>query len=81
MHIIGGMILSISNKTYDFLKWIALIVLPALAIFWVAIASTWGLPYIQEIQTTIIAIDTFLGAILGISSNRYNKEGEADENK
>ena len=65
-----------SNKVYDLLKFIAQIVLPALATFYVTIASLWGLPYPDEISGTVMAIDTFLGALLMISSNKYysNKE-------
>ena len=65
-----------SNKVYDILKFIAQIVLPALATFYVTIASLWGLPYPDEISGTVMAIDTFLGAILMISSNQYHKNGE-----
>ncbi len=65
-----------SNKVYDVLKFIAQIVLPALATFYVTIASLWGLPYPDEISGTVMAIDTFLGAILMISSNQYHKKGE-----
>lgn len=65
-----------SNKVYDVLKFIAQIVLPALATLYVTIASLWGLPYPDEISGTVMAIDTFLGALLMISSNKYynNKE-------
>lgn len=68
--------MKLSNKTYDTLKWIALIVLPALASFYTAIAEIWKLPYIVEIPATIVAIDTLLGALLKISTNKYNKEEE-----
>lgn len=64
------------NKTYDVLKFVAQIVLPAVATFYVTIAGLWGLPYSQEISGTIMAVDTLLGAILMISSNNYNKEVE-----
>ena len=60
-----------SNKIYDVLKFIAQIVLPALATLYVSIASLWGLPYPEEISGTVMAIDTFLGAVLMISSNQY----------
>lgn len=60
------------NKVYDILKWVALIVLPALATLYSALASLWGLPYGSEIVGTITALDTFLGALLGISSMKYN---------
>lgn len=65
-----------SNKVYDILKFIAQIVLPALATFYVTIANLWGLPYPDEISGTVMAIDTFLGAILMISSNQYHKKEE-----
>lgn len=64
-----------SNKVYNVLKFIAQIVLPALATLYVTIASLWGLPFPDEIAGTIMAVDTFLGAILMISSNNYNKKG------
>lgn len=63
-----------SNKTYDILKWIAQILLPALGTLYFAIAKIWGLPYSEEIVGTITAIDLFLGALLGISSIEYNKQ-------
>ena len=59
-----------SNKIYDVLKFIAQIVLPAMATLYVSIASLWGLPYPEEISGTIMAIDTFLGAVLMISSKQ-----------
>jgi hypothetical protein len=64
----------LKNETFDKLKWIAQIGLPALAVFWYAIATIWNLPYAQEIQTTIIAVDTFLGALLGVSSQKYERD-------
>lgn len=60
-----------TNKTYDILKYIALIVLPALAVFYSTISTIWGLPYHDAIPDTIMAIDLFLGACLKISSDRY----------
>ena len=62
-----------SNKVYDVLKFIALIVLPALGTLYFALASIWGFPYGEEIVGTLTAVDTFLGALLGISTNQYNK--------
>lgn len=62
------------NKTYDILKFIAQIVLPALATFYVTIAGLWGLPLSKEVSGTIMAVDTLLGTILMISSSNYNKE-------
>lgn len=67
-----------SNKVYDVLKFIALIVLPALGTLYFALSGIWGLPYGEEIVGTITAIDAFLGALLGISSASY-KKGKSDE--
>lgn len=64
-----------SNRTYDMLKFIAQIFLPALGTLYFALASIWGLPYGEQIVGTITAVDAFLGAILGISTKKYN-EGE-----
>jgi hypothetical protein len=66
-----------SNKVYDILKWIAQILLPALGTLYFALSSIWGLPYGEEIVGTITAIDTFLGAILGISNLNYKKRIDA----
>lgn len=63
-----------SNKVYDILKYIALTVLPALATFMIAIGGIWGIPYAEAIAATITAIDTLLGALLGISSKNYAKD-------
>ncbi len=63
-----------SNKVYDILKWIALVVLPAIATLYLALSKIWGLPYGEQIVGTITAIDTFLGALLGISSINYAKK-------
>lgn len=65
-----------TNKTYDILKYIAQIVLPALGTLYFALASIWGFPYGEQIVGTITAVDTFLGALLKLSSNNYNKAGE-----
>ena len=70
-----------NNRTYDILKWIAQYLLPAVGALYVALAEIWHLPFGKEIAGTVAAVDTFLGIILGISSNKYHKELEekADE--
>jgi len=68
-----------SNKTYDILKNVALIVLPALATLWLTISKIWGLPYGEEIAATITAIDVFLGALLKVSSRFYEEKKRLEE--
>lgn len=62
-----------SSKTYDVLKWIAQILLPAAGTLYFALASIWNLPYGEQVVGTITAVDAFLGALLGISTAKYNK--------
>ena len=66
--------MKINNKVYDILKWVALIVLPAVATLYGALAPTWGWPFAEEIVYTITAVDTFLGTLLGISNLSYKNE-------
>lgn len=65
--------LKLSDKWYNILKWVALIVLPALGTFYFTLATIWGLPYAEQIVGTVTAVDTLLGALLGISTSQYNK--------
>lgn len=61
------------DKVYNVLKWICIILLPDLQLLWFALGKIWGFPYLAEIGATIIAIDTFLGTVLGISAINYKK--------
>lgn len=65
--------MQLGNKTYDILKWVTLICIPALATFYVACAGIWGWPYANEISKTANAVCVLLGALLGISTAQYNK--------
>ena len=69
--------MKISNKLYDILKWVVIIVLPAMATLYKALSAVWAWPYANEVVTTITAADTSLGAVLCISAAtyNYNKEG------
>ena len=62
---------SMHNKTYDILKWVALVCLPATSALYVTLAALWHLPAPTEVAGTIAAVDTFLGVLLGVSSNKY----------
>ena len=68
--------MKLSNETYDILKWIAQILLPALGTLYFALAKIWGLPYGNEINQTIILIATFLAGTLEVSTYFYHKDGE-----
>ena len=62
------------DKIYDVLKWITMIVIPALATAYVGLAAVWGWPYADQIAKTAAVICTLLGALLGISTAQYNKD-------
>ena len=68
--------MKLTDKMYDTLKWIALYLLPALGTLYFALSGIWGFPYGEQGVGTITAVDTFLGAILGISSSQYKKNNE-----
>lgn len=69
--------MKMSNNTYDILKWIALIFIPAVSALYFGLSQIWGFPYGEEIVGTLALIDTFLGALLGVSTAQYNKGGES----
>ena len=71
--------IKMSNKLYDVLKYIAIIVLPALGTFYFALAGIWNFPYGEQVVGTITALDTFLGALLKISTDSYNRSNSDQE--
>lgn len=62
----------LKNEVYDVLKWITLVVIPALATAYVGLAAIWGFPYADAISKTACVVCTLLGALLGISTAEYN---------
>ena len=66
--------MKLNDGLYDILKWITMIVIPALATAYVGLAAVWGWPYADEVAKTSAVICTLLGALLGISTAQYNKE-------
>ena len=69
----------IPSPIYDILKWLTMIVLPALATAYVGLAAIWGWPYADEVAKTTAVICTLLGALLGISTAQYNKSLPMEE--
>ena len=69
---IKHMTFMLSGKAYDFAKWVALVWLPAFGTLYFALAGIWYLPNADEVSGTVLALDTFLGVILGISTKTYN---------
>ncbi len=63
----------LSDATYNRLKFIALVILPALGTLYFALAQIWGLPKAEEVVGTIVALDTFLGLLIKKADSQYNK--------
>lgn len=70
--------MKLPDKLYDVLKWVCLIALPALAVFYAVIAKIWGLPFEAEIPATINAVAVLIGALIGVSHLSI-KKGEQDD--
>lgn len=64
----------LNNKVYDVLKWITLVLLPALITLVGVILNCFNVGCTDIVLTIMTAITTFLGAILGISNINYKKE-------
>lgn len=62
----------ITGKLYDFLKFLALVAFPAIGTLYFTLAGIWGLPAAEQVVGTIVALDTFLGVVLQISSSKFN---------
>ena len=65
----------LTNTSYDVLKWIVQIVLPAIGTLYFALASIWGLPYGEQIIGTITAVSLFGGTLLKLSNKTYSGDG------
>lgn len=67
-------IMKLNDKIYDTLKWVVMIVLPAIATLYAALAPVWGWPRPDDVVLTLNAVTAFAGAVLGISTAQYNKD-------
>lgn len=65
--------MTIPDKIYDILKWVAMLLLPALATLVTTLGAIWGWPLAPQIADTIVAINAALAMLLGISSINYHK--------
>lgn len=68
--------MKLPDKVYDVLKWVTMIVIPALTTAYVGLAAVWGWSFSTEVAKTSAVICTLLGALLGISTADYNKNNQ-----
>jgi len=73
----------ITGPLYNYLKFLALVLLPALGTLYFTLSGIWDLPAGEEVVGTIVAVDAFLGVLLQISSTNYNNlaQGTMDVTK
>jgi len=69
----GSWPFTMPSTTYDKLKWVLLIFLPAGGTLYFGLSQFWGFPYGQEVVGTIASLTALLGVMLGISTAKYNK--------
>ena len=70
----------IPNRVYDVLKWVGLIVCPALAVFVQTVGPAWGLESVGAIVLTLNALGALIGVLIGASALKGEKsKGEPDE--
>lgn len=62
-----------SNKIYDILKWVALVMLDAVGLFYQTIAEIWSLPYGDNVLKTCVALSVLIGTLIGVSGTQYNR--------
>lgn len=70
--------MNFTGPVYDFLKYLAQIVLPALGTAYYGLAAIWHFPNADSVSGTVLIVDTLLGALLFISSKSYEKNAKYD---
>lgn len=60
-----------SNRAFDIIRFIAELILPLSALI-SGLAETWGFSWGFEIAATLVLLDTFAGAFVGIARKIYN---------
>lgn len=71
----------LSDQLYNRLKFLSQIFLPAVGTLYFALAGIWDLPSANQVVGTVVAVDTFLGVLLGISTASYNKSDKRFDGK
>lgn len=66
----------IPNRLYDILKWVGLIVCPALAVFAQTIGPAWGFADTSAVVLTLNAFGALIGVLIGASALKGVADGE-----
>lgn len=63
-----------NNKTFDVLKWLCMVFIPAAAACYSQLAKVLGWAFGSEVAEVATILCTFLGALLGISNIQYYRQ-------
>lgn len=66
--------MKMNDKTYDVLKWVTMLALPALATLLTSLGAIWDIALAPQLADTVVALNAALAMCLGISSINYHKE-------
>lgn len=64
----------LSNKSYEIMKWITMIALPAISVFIGAVGVELGISDPDTLVTILNAITVLMGSLIGVSTLNYNKD-------
>ena len=66
--------MKLNNKTYDVMKWIVWVFLPALTLLIGGLGELYGWADANVYTTVLALVTTFLGTITGVSNKKYHDE-------
>ena len=64
----------LNNKSYEIMKWITMIALPAISVFIGAVGVDLGISDPDTLVTILNAITVLMGSLIGVSTLNYNKD-------
>lgn len=67
-----------SNKAYDIIKTIALLLVPILTLA-TTLVNIWGVPHADLWAATFAAVDVFVGAVVTVAKRLYDERQKSDE--
>lgn len=66
----------LSSKQYDIIKWLTVTLLPAIGTLYFALATIWNFPAGEQVLGTLLAVQAFIGVVIGVSTKQYEESGE-----
>lgn len=64
------------NKTFDILRTVCEVILPAISAAYFGLAEIWGLPLADKICGTISVLIMFIGGIINYERKEYNRSNK-----